>query len=77
MPTFTVREIPDLLWLDVRERRKLHGRPLRELILDLLATYASGELLPAKVDWPAAAPVRVTVKTAGSTPSTPAPPPSG
>lgn len=77
MRTFVLRDVPDTLWNDVRDRRKVYGQPLRDVLLELLRDYASGKIAAAPHERLGAAVRAAAVKTAASTPSTRAQPPSG
>jgi hypothetical protein len=39
--TYLLRRIPDDLWIRVKRRASLEGRPLRFIILKLLERYAA------------------------------------
>jgi hypothetical protein len=77
MPTFILRNIPDDLWEAVKERRQIHKRPLRPLLLDLLSAYAYAGYTPLAVEWPSEAERAAEAKRAGSTPTAPSRPPRG
>lgn len=48
MKFYTVRNIPDNLWLRVKRRAASEGHTLRWIILNLLEAYASGKIDPRK-----------------------------
>jgi hypothetical protein len=48
MAVYPLRAIPLDLWSKVKARATTEGRPVREVIIDLLRAYAAGVAIPKR-----------------------------
>lgn len=44
MPNYILRDLPPDLWAEVKARADREGKPLRAVLLQLLADYAAGKV---------------------------------